>query len=174
MTYIHTYVSVLLWLICRKQFYAINAQLLGDPYGYIRDLEVQWPGVTHDARIWRNSIAQLRMKMQVGGIIAHELYQSNAKTVFQFQNPMKYAVAGDSAYTMSRVLVKPFDVPNTPEERTFNYRQSGLRTVCTENIIAALVNRFPILGFGKRGGISCYSIEMCLKIIRLEVYIHNG
>ena len=35
---------------CRKQCYAINAQVVGDDK-LIRDIVVRWPGSTHDARI---------------------------------------------------------------------------------------------------------------------------
>ena len=37
-----------LW--CRKQFYAINAMVVGDDK-LIHDIDVRWPGSTHDARV---------------------------------------------------------------------------------------------------------------------------
>ena len=58
-----------------------------------------------------------------------------------------FFVAGDSGYPISEVLIKPFPTEETVNNRRkalFNRRQSGLRTVMTENI-GILKRRFPIL-----------------------------
>ncbi len=105
-TYVNSY---------RKQFYALNVQVIGDGQLLIRDLEVRWSGSTHDARIWRNSAA---------------------KDIIERQN--EFMIVGDSAYPISRTLIKPFRDTPTPQHRKFNKALTGLRTVCTENIIGML------------------------------------
>jgi len=87
-------------------------QVIGDGKMFIRDLEARWAGSTHDARIWRNSQAKIVMERQ---------------TEFQ--------VVGDSANPISRTLIKPFKETPTRQHRHFNKALTGLRTVCTENLI---------------------------------------
>ena len=48
----------------RKQFYAMNVQLVGDYSKKIRNVVARWSGSTHDARIWRNSQAKVNIESQ--------------------------------------------------------------------------------------------------------------
>ena len=79
--------------ICRKGFPAINIQVTGDSHQLVRDCNVQWVGSTHDGRVFRNS---------------------RAKKLIERQSV--YALAADSAYPMSRTVVKPYPLANRPTE----------------------------------------------------------
>ncbi len=110
---------------CRKQFYAINVMVAADSDMLIRELLVGWAGSTHDARVWRNSSTKPFLEGQ-----------------------LQYTIAADSAYPISRQLVKPFLSPESAKEVLFNKRLSALRTTMTENVIGVMKNRFPILRLG--------------------------
>ena len=69
---------------CRKQFYAINAQVVGDDK-LIRDIDVRWPGSTHDARVWCRSEVKPYLEQQ-----------------------RRFLIAGDSGYPISEILIKPY------------------------------------------------------------------
>ncbi len=130
---------------CRKQFYAINVQMIGDGGLLIRDLDVRWAGSTHDARIWRNSAAKVIIERQ-----------------------SEFCIVGDSAYPISRTLIKPFKETPTRQHQRFNRALTGLRTVCTENIIGIWKRRFPCLRMGLR-----MKLETSVKIIRATGVLHN-
>ena len=92
---------------------------------YILDIDCKWPGSTHDSRVWR---------------------LSDVKEYIERQR--RFYIAGDSAYPISEVLMKPFSIPeaaNCPRKRLYNGRLSGLRTVMSENIYGTWKRRFPIL-----------------------------
>ena len=48
----------------RKQDWALCMQLVGDSHMRIRDVDISWPGGTHDARVWNNSLAKTIMESQ--------------------------------------------------------------------------------------------------------------
>jgi len=129
----------------RKQFYSINVQVIGDGSLLIRDLDIRWAGSTHDARIWRNSSAKVILEQQT-----------------QFQ------IVGDSAYPISRTLIKPFKDTPTRQHRHFNKALTALRTVCTENLIGIWKRRFPCLRMGLRTKLS-----KAFKVIRATGVLHN-
>ena len=109
---------------CRKQFFSINCQVVANDR-LICDIDVGWPGSTHDARIWR---------------------RSQVKRVIESQR--RFLIAGDSAYPISEVLIKPYPVAESAQDnrkREFNRRLSGLRTVMSENLYGVWKRRFPIL-----------------------------
>jgi hypothetical protein len=108
----------------RKQCHSINAQVVVNDR-YICDLDVGWPGSTHDARIWNRS--------EVKRHIEHQ---------------RRFLVAADSGYRISENLVKPYPTAESANDRRkalFNRRLSGLRTVMTENLYGVWKRRFPIL-----------------------------
>jgi hypothetical protein len=62
--------------------------------------------------------------------------------------PGAYFIAGDSAYPISPVLMKPYtnrEALEDPLSRLFNARLSALRTVMSENVFARWKNMFPVL-----------------------------
>jgi hypothetical protein len=113
---------------CRKNFWALNCQVVCNDEFLICDLDCDWPGRTHDARVWAWS--DVRAYLEGGAV------------------PEFYLLAGDSAYPISPVLVKPYnnrEALNDALNRLFNTRLSALRTVMSENVFAMWKRRFPIL-----------------------------
>ena len=130
----------------RKARYSINCQVVGNEQR-ICDIDVQWPGATHDARIWK---------------------LSHAKQIIEEQ--IVYKIAGDSGYPISQVLVKPYskaEVNENPRRRAFNRNLSGLRTVMTENIFGRWKKHFPILR-----NLRCH-LELSQKIIVTTAILEN-
>ena len=109
---------------CRKQFYAINAQVVANDT-FIYDIDVGWPGSTHDARVWNRSEVKRYIEEQ-----------------------RRFLLAGDTGYPISENLIKPYSTGEAGQDRKkrlFNRRLSGLRTVMSECIYGAWKRRFPIL-----------------------------
>ena len=129
----------------RKARYSINCQVIGNEQR-ICDIDVQWPGSTHDAQIWK---------------------LSHAKQIIEEQ--IEYKIAADSGYPISQVLVKPYSAPEVNENprRTFNRKLSGLRTVMTEDIFGRWKKRFPILR-----NLRCH-LELSQKIIVTTAILEN-
>jgi hypothetical protein len=94
----------------------------------ILDLDCDWPGRTHDARVWAWS--DVRAYLEGGPV------------------PGVYFIAGDSAYPISPVLLKPYsnvEAQNNPRMLLFNARLSAIRTRMSENVFARWKGTFPIL-----------------------------
>lgn len=111
---------------CRKNFWALNCQLVCNDEMLILDLDCDWPGKTHDARVWAWSAVRTYLEAVPG----------------------PFLIAGDSAYPISPVLMKPYsnrEAADDPQKRLFNERLSSIRTVNTENVFARVKNTFPIL-----------------------------
>ena len=94
----------------------------------ILDLDCDWPGRTHDARVWAWS--DVRVYLEGGAV------------------PGVYLLAGDSAYPISPVLLKPYsnvEAGNNARVKLFNARLSAIRTRMSENVFARWKGMFPIL-----------------------------
>ena len=126
---------------CRKQFYSLNCQIIGDSKRMIRNLVCQWAGSTHDSRIWRNCHAKTVLERQSVFCIAGKSVESEGVIILVFSY-LFYSVIGDSAYPISRTLVKPYLNPEEGRKRLFNRRLSGIRTIATENSIGILKQRY--------------------------------
>ncbi|XP_052258075.1 putative nuclease HARBI1 [Dreissena polymorpha] len=109
--------------IGRKGIPTINVQAICDADYKITSFTANWPGRTHDARIWRN--CELRN---------------------QFENGQHAGLLiGDSGYGCSRYLLTPYLRPVNQSEDRFN--RSLCRTrVMIEQTFGMLKNRFGILG----------------------------
>ena len=105
----------------RKMRYSLNVMVIADAYHRILDLDLRYPGCAHDAKIWRDSSAQTYLKGQ------------------------PWYLAGDAGYPLSPVLIKPFLNPVNRQQRLFNARLSGARTVMTENVYGIWKKRFPVM-----------------------------
>ena len=132
----------------RKQFYGINFQIAGDHQRLIRDLVCTFPGSAHDSRVYRSS---------------------SVKDFIEGQG--HFFLVGDSAYPLSRWMVKPIsqrEVAGNPQRRAFNRALSGARTELTENILAIVKQRWPILRMGIR-----MQPERASKVILSACVLHN-
>jgi hypothetical protein len=111
---------------CRKGFYAMNCQVVCNDKFLILDLDCDWPGITHDARVWSYSTVRRYLE-----------------TI-----PGYFLLAADSAYPISPVVMKPYTNREAGEDdtkRLFNFRLSALRTVMSENVFGIWKRRFPVL-----------------------------
>ena len=92
---------------------------------YFLDIDVGWPGSTHDARVWNRSEVKQYLEEQ-----------------------RRFLVAADSGYPISEVVIKPYSTAEgaqDPRRRAFNSKLSGVRTVMTENLFGIWKRRCPIL-----------------------------
>jgi hypothetical protein len=108
----------------RKQFCAVNTQVVANDWR-ICDVDVSWPGSTHDSRVWCRSQVKPYVEQQ-----------------------RMFLIAGDSGYPIREVLIKPFNINVASQDkrkRIFNKKLSGLRTVMSENIFAVWKRRFPVI-----------------------------
>ena len=80
---------------CRKGFYSINAQVIADPNGHIRDLDIGWTGATHDAKIWRFSSAKRHWER------TQQLREQASQEPF--------VLLGDKAYPLSRYVLRAYN-----------------------------------------------------------------
>ena len=133
---------------CRKMFWSLNVQFIGDANQRIRDVDVGWPGATHDSRVWRNCTAKVILERQ--------------KT---------FTIAGDTAYPISRNLVKKYANDDTDQKKRFNTAFDGLRTRASENIFGMLKMRYRIL----RNGLSASGLrlEVCRKVVVALACLYN-
>ncbi len=109
----------------RKMCHAINCMVIGDDRHLIRFLDRDWHGSAHDARVWN---------------------QSAIKPIIE--QDREFLLAGDSAYPLSEVLIKPYSNAESlddPRKALFNHRLSGARSEMTENLFGRWVRRFPFV-----------------------------
>lgn len=107
----------------RKMFYGINVLVVGNDKKITYALDPDWHGAAHDARIWAQSLFKPLIEQQ-----------------------RRFLVAGDSAFPISDVLIKPYTRAETDgnlRRVRFNSKLSGIRTVMTENLFAVVKRRFP-------------------------------
>lgn len=132
---------------CRKQYHAINAQIVAGDTHLIYDIDCGWPGSTHDARIWRMSDVKIALEQQ-----------------------QQFLLAGDSGYPISTLLVKPFSTAESradPRKALFNGRLSGLRTVMSECVFGIWKRRFPCLKHMRT------HLQLSQDIIFATAVLHN-
>jgi hypothetical protein len=122
-------------------------QVVANDEKIIYDVDCDWPGCAHDARIWRRSAAKHVLEQQA-----------------------LYFIAGDSAYPIGPILMKPFSTAEAAVDETkrlFNQRLSGLRTVMTENVYGVWKRRFPCLREMRN------HLPTAKKIIVATAILHN-
>ena len=120
-------------------------QIISNETKKICNVVSRWAGSTHDARVWNNSNAKVWLEQQE-----------------------RFLMCGDSAYPISPKLLKPYFRPVDPQKKRFNHLLSGIRTVCTENVIALLKLRFPALKLGLRTKL----MNACDDVVAMVV-LHN-
>jgi hypothetical protein len=71
---------------CRKNFWALNCQIVCNDEMLILDLDCHWYGKTHDAHVWAWSAVRTYLEAVPG----------------------PFLIVGDSAYPISPILMKPY------------------------------------------------------------------
>ena len=136
----------------RKGFLSINAQFVAGASGRIYNVVTDWPGSTHDAKIFRRS----------------ELCQHLEDGWRPFPNSI---LIGDSAYYSYRAyMAVPFRQSHLsdPKKRRYNRHFCAAR-VQIEQVIGQLKARFPILAKGLR----LKNLRLCSKVIAVCAALHN-
>jgi hypothetical protein len=105
--------------ICRKNFPAINVQVVVGPEGEFRDAVIRYPGSCHDSFIFNNSTLKVTLE----------------------QDPSQGYLFGDSGYASSAVMVTPYTDPSTRQETNFNQAHSQVRSK-VERCIGRLKSRY--------------------------------
>ncbi|XP_031328675.1 putative nuclease HARBI1 [Photinus pyralis] len=128
----------------RKGYFSLN--VISDAKHYIRNIVTRWPGSSHDANIFDNSL--IRMQFENG----------------EMGNGL---LLGDSAYPLRSYLITPINNPQGEIETLFNESLIRTRTV-VERTFGIWKRRFPILSVGMR----C-RVELAQNIIVATAVIHN-
>ena len=121
----------------RKGYYSILMQAIVEFRGLFIDVNIGWPSNVHDARVFANSSCYRK---------------GNSGTMFPVKVIMiggvsvPLVILGDPAYPLLPWLMKPYleNSSTTPQQRTFNYRQSRARMV-VENAFGRLRGRWRCL-----------------------------
>ncbi|CAC5385073.1 HARBI1 [Mytilus coruscus] len=106
--------------VCRKQYHAINVQVICDAELKFTNTVVQWPGAAHDAFILANS---------------------NIPTIMEGQNGW---LLGDSGYGLKKWLMTPLMNPNSQQEIGYNKSHCKTRNTA-ERAFGVLKARFILL-----------------------------
>ena len=109
----------------RKKLYCINTQVIVNGDNMFTDVDVSWPGLVHDARIWRNS------------------------TVYSFlrRNITDLSLLGDTAYPIAEYIMTPYKTAQLlgdPNKRRFNDILCEGRVI-VEHTLGQMKSRFQTL-----------------------------
>lgn len=129
----------------RKLYHSLNVQVICDHRGLLTNMEVNWPGSSHDSFILRQSEVWQHMET----------------------SPFHGFILGDSGYPLRNWLMTPFSTPATHGERSYNYSQKRTR-VLIENTIGRLKRRFHLLHAENRR-----QIPRVVRDIRACGVLHN-
>ena len=106
----------------RKGYFSINVQAICDHELKLTNVDVRWPGSTHDSRIFdKSNICAKFERRVINGILL-----------------------GDNGYLLRPCLITPVLTSNSREERRFNFALCFTR-VKIENVFGILKRRFPWL-----------------------------
>ena len=96
---------------CRKGYYSVLMQALVDFRGLFMNVNIGWPGKTHDARMFANSSVYTDM-------ISGKLFPNWTRRIGGVNVPL--IILGDPAYPLLPWLIKPYieNSSSTPEEHT--------------------------------------------------------
>lgn len=133
---------------CRKKFPAINVQLICDHNLLITNAYIGWPGSTHDARVFRNSMIGANLETYIA--------------------PGQHLL-GDSAYPLSQYLMKPYSNNGhlSHSQVNFNRHLSGSRSYIE------ITNAY-LKGRNRRlKGIDCTDIQRICNLIMAACCVHN-
>lgn len=138
----------------RKGFHSLNVQIVCDANLLIMSVNARYPGSTHDAFIYSNSIVYTKMEEyynenpnEWNWLLGNRKVFSDVTPLFIDNIHIIFCSKGDSAYPLKPWLMKNFQGDNlTPIEQNFNLRLRRPRH-SIERLIGILKMRFRcILG----------------------------
>ena len=136
--------------VCRKNFHALNVQIVCDSDQYITNIVAKWPGSSHDSFVFQNS--ELSMKFETGQIEGGYLL-------------------GDSGYGLKPYLLTPFLNPESPPQERYNTAHTKTRNI-VERCIGLLKSRYRCLHH-KTAGCLMRNPSNNAKIIIACAVLHN-
>lgn len=139
---------------CRKQFYAINTQIVCDSKAKVLDIVARWPGSTHDETIFLNSNIFERF-------LSGEFVRNHRHSI----------LLGDGGYRAEEFLATPLRATN-PLNR-HSERMYQIAHIATRNVVERFngiwKKRFPCLWVGMR----FRKLDTALNVIVATAVLHN-
>lgn len=139
---------------CRKQFYAVNVQIVCDAHAVVQDIVARWPGSIHDETVFLNS----------------NIFERFLNGEFK-RNGRESLLLGDGGYRSETFLAVPLRQTNRPRTRAENMYQQA--HISSRNVVERFngqwKKRFPCLWFGMR----FRKIETVLNVIVATAVLHN-
>ncbi|XP_024084683.1 putative nuclease HARBI1 [Cimex lectularius] len=129
-----------------KGFFSLNVQTVCDAELKFENIVARWPGSTHDAHIFRNSVL---------------------KTQCENGDMKDLVLVGDSGYPLKKCLLTKLNHPTTREEILYNESLIRTRNV-VERSYGVWKRRFPILAIGMR----C-NFNLVEPIVVATAVLHN-
>lgn len=139
---------------CRKQFYAVNTQIISDASAKVIDIVARWPGSTHDETVFLNSNI-------FGRFLAGEFVRNGRHSI----------LLGDGGYRAEEFLATPLRATNPMNrlsERLYQRAHISTRNV-VERFNGIWKKRFPCLWIGMR----FRNLETTLNTIVATAVLHN-
>ncbi|CAF4915426.1 unnamed protein product [Pieris macdunnoughi] len=130
----------------RKNYFSLNVQAVCDADLRLMNVVARWPGSTHDATIFNNSV--LRAQCDSGA----------------FGNRW---LLGDSAYPNRNYLLTPILSPVSDHEQRYNYAQIKTRNTI-ERTFGVWKRRFPVIALTLR-----LSLRTVQAVIIATAVLHN-
>lgn len=139
---------------CRKQYYAVNVQIICDAEAYVQDIVARWPGSIHDETVFLNS----------------SVFERFLNGEFR-RNQRESILLGDGGYASEIFLAVPLRQTNRQRTRAENMYQNA--HVTTRNVVERFngqwKKRFPCLWVGMR----FRNLETILDVIVGTAVLHN-
>ena len=139
---------------CRKQFYAINTQIICDANANVLDIVARWPGSIHDETVFVNSY----------------IFERFLRGEFD-RNERFSILLGDGGYSSETFLATPLRATNplnTIAERMYQTAHISTRNV-VERFMGQWKRRFPCLWIGMK----FRKLETVLNVIVATAVLHN-
>lgn len=139
---------------CRKQYYAINTQIVCDSNAKVLDIVARWPGSIHDETIFINSNIFERF-------LSGEFVRNQRNSI----------LLGDGGYRAETFLATPLRATNQLNrlsERMYQAAHISTRNV-VERFMGQWKRRFPCLWIGMR----FRKLESVFSVIVATAVLHN-
>lgn len=97
---------------CYKMKYSINVQAICDEKGLFLDVDVSWPGSTHDGKVFKNSFVNKQF--------AAKTFPGKKKRLSKKHGYVPPLLIGDPAYPLLPNIMKEYSTCTSNEEVLFN------------------------------------------------------